>query len=99
MRANDTDVAIILLANINLFSSEVWYESGLDYNNTQEYLSITKLNQTMENPEAWIGLYGKGKVQPINLVLKDTKSVKCLAHLKVYLWKGKYLKRLRGMCV
>ena len=99
VRANDTDVAIIHLANINLFSSEVWYESGLDYNNTQEYLSITKLNQTMENPEDWIGLNGKGKVQPINLVLKDTKSVKCLAHLKVYLWNGKYLKRLGGMCV
>ena len=42
-RANDTDIAIIPLANINLFSSEVWYESGLDYNNTREYLSITKL--------------------------------------------------------
>ena len=42
-RANDTDIAIIHLANINLFSSEVWYESGLDYNNTREYLSITKL--------------------------------------------------------
>ena len=96
MRANDTDVAIILLANINLFSSEVWYESGLDYNNTREYLSITKLNQTMENPEAWIGLYsfsgllgndyktafcGKGKVRPINLVLKDTKFVKVFSSL------------------
>ena len=56
MRANDTDVAINLLANINLFSSEVWYESGLDYNSVREYLSITKLNQTVENPETWIGL-------------------------------------------
>ena len=56
VRANDTDVAIILLVNINLFSSEVWYESGLDYNNVREYLSITKLNQTVENPETWIGL-------------------------------------------
>ena len=56
VRANDTDVAINLLANINLFSSEVWYESGLDYNNVREYLSITKLNQTVENPETWIGL-------------------------------------------
>ena len=50
-RANDIDIAIILLANINLLSSELWYESGLHYNNTQEYLSITKLNQTMENLE------------------------------------------------
>ena len=57
MWANDTDVAIILLANINLFSSEVWYGSRLDYNNTRDYLSLTKLNQTMENPETWIGLY------------------------------------------
>ena len=56
VRANDTDVAINLLANINLFSSEVWYESGLDYNSVREYLSITKLNQTVENPETWIGL-------------------------------------------
>ena len=95
VRANDTDVAIILLANINLFSSEVWYESGLDYNNTREYLSITKLNQTMENPEAWIGLYsflgndftlafyGKGKVRPINLALKDTKFVKVFSSLGI----------------
>ena len=93
VRANDTDVAIILLANINLFSSEVWYESGLDYNNTREYLSIIKLNQTMENPEAWIGLYsflgndytpafyGKVKVQPINLALKDAKFVKVFGSL------------------
>ena len=93
MRANDTDVAIILLANINLFSSEVWYESGLDYNNTREYLSITKLNQTMENPETWIGLYsflgndytpafhGRGKVRPINLALKDAKFVKVFSSL------------------
>ena len=78
VRANDTDVVIIFLANINLFSAEVWYESGLDYNNAREYLSITKLKLTVENPEAWIGLYsflgnaytpafcGKGKVQPIN---------------------------------
>ena len=93
VRANDTDVAIILLANVNLFSPEVWYESGLDYNNTREYLSITKLNQTMENPGAWIGLYsfldndytpafyGKGKVRPINLALKDTKFVKVFSSL------------------
>ena len=56
VRANDTDVAINLLANINLFSSEVWYESGLDYNNAREYLSITKLNHTVENPDTWIDL-------------------------------------------
>ena len=93
MWVNDTDVAIIFLANINLFSSEVWYESGLDYNNTREYLLITKLNQTMENPKGWIGLYsfldndyiltfyGKGKVQPINLALKDTKFRKVFSSL------------------
>ena len=91
--ANDTDVAIILLANINLFSFEVWYESGLDYNNIREYLSITKLNQKMENPEAWIGLYsflgnvypptfyGKRKVRPINLALKDTTFVNVFSSL------------------
>ena len=74
LQVNDTVIAIILLANINLFSSEVWYESGLDYNNTQEYFSITKTKETIENSEAWIGLhsfsgndctsalYGKGKV-------------------------------------
>ena len=95
VRANDTDVAIILLANINLLSSEVWYESGLDYNNSREYLSITKLYQTMENPEAWIGLYsflgndytpafyGKGKVRPTNLALKDTKFVKVFSTLGI----------------
>ena len=51
MWANDTDVAIILLANINLCSSEVWYESGLGYINTREYLSVTKLNQTRKIQE------------------------------------------------
>ena len=50
----------------------------------------------MENPEAWVGLYsflgflgndykpafcGKGKVRPINLVLKDTKFVKVFSSL------------------
>ena len=50
--ANDTDIALILLANINLFSSEVWYESGLNYNNIREYLTIAKRNQTTENPGA-----------------------------------------------
>ena len=51
VRANDTDITINLSENINLFSSEVWYQSGLYYNNTREYLSITKLNLTMENPK------------------------------------------------
>ena len=93
VQTNDTDVAIILLASINLFSSGVWYESGIVYNNTREYLPITKLNKTMENPEAWIGLYsflgndytpafyGKGKVRPINLALSDTKFVKVFSSL------------------
>ena len=54
MRANDTDITINLSENINLFSCEVWYQSGLYYNNTREYLSITKLNLTMENPKTWI---------------------------------------------
>ena len=44
VQANYTDITIILLAHINLFSSGGWYEFGLCYNNTQEYLSITKLN-------------------------------------------------------
>ena len=50
----------------------------------------------MENPEAWVGLYSflgflgndykpafcaKGKVRPINLVLKDTKFVKVFSSL------------------
>ena len=47
----------------------------------------------MENPEVWIGLYsflgngytpapyGKRKVQPINLALKDTKFVKVFSSL------------------
>ena len=49
----------------------------------------------MENPEAWIGLYsflgndytpafyGKGKVRPINLALKDTKFVKVFSSLGI----------------
>ena len=95
VRGNDTDIAIILLANINLFSSEVWYESGLDYNNTGENLSITKLKQVMGNSEAWIGLYsflsndytpafyGKGKVQPINLALINEKFVNIFSSLGI----------------
>ena len=93
MWANDTDVAIVLLANINLFSSEVLYQSGLDYNNTRIYLSIRKLNQAMENLDSWIGLYSflgnhytptfywKGKLRPINLALKDIKFVKVFSSL------------------
>lgn len=57
VRGNDTDIAIILFANIILFSSDVWYESGFDYSNVREYLPVTKHYQTMENPEALIGLY------------------------------------------
>jgi len=94
VRGNDTDIAIILLANINLFSSEIWYESGLGYNNTGENLSITKLNQVMGNSEAWIGLYsflgndytpafyGKRKVEPINLALINEKFVNVFSSLR-----------------
>ena len=42
VQTNDTDVAIILLASINLFSSGVWYESGIVYNNTREYFTNNK---------------------------------------------------------
>ena len=112
VQANDTDAAIILLASINLFSSGVWYESDIVYNNTREYLPITKLNKTMENPEAWIGLYsflvyndytpafyGKGKVRPIKLALSDSKFVKVFSSLGSIPLESKFWKRLKGMCV
>ena len=57
----------------------------MDYNNTWKYLSITELYQEVVKPKAWTALYsflendymstfyGKWKVRPIGMSLKDDK--------------------------
>ena len=53
VRANDTDISIILLVNESVLRmSHLWYDSGLDGNNTRRYTSITKLSHTLTYKDA-----------------------------------------------
>ena len=42
VRANDTDVAVILVYNVKFIeNSNMWYDFGIDFNNSREYLDVT----------------------------------------------------------
>ena len=94
VRANDTDVAIVLLANVHVLNlSQLWYDSGLDGNNTRKYTSITKLAASIPYNSALPGLYaftgcdytpfffGKGKVAPLQKMIENDIFINAFSQL------------------
>ena len=88
VRGNGTDVAIILTGNANLLTNgHLWYDFGADYNNSREYLDVTKLSKCLTYVQALPGIYAftgndyspsfykKGKTRPITVMNKHEKFV------------------------
>ena len=49
VRANDTDVAAILVYSVKFIeNSNMWYDSGIDSNKSNEYLDATKLHKSID---------------------------------------------------
>ena len=86
VRGNDTDIAIILTCNGNLLtSSHLWYDFGTDYNNSCEYLDVTKFSKSLTYAQVLPSIYAftgndyspsfyrKGKTRPITVMNKHEK--------------------------
>ena len=77
VRANDTDIAVILIWNIYHMDSDVSYDSGYNYGNSRESINIKNLVSNVKNVSSLPGLYaflgndytpafsGKTKVKPM----------------------------------
>ena len=82
VRVNDSDIAVILICNIHHMDSDVWYDSGHNYDNSREGINIIKLVSNVQNISSLPGLYaflrynytpasfGKGKVKPMLMTIK-----------------------------
>ena len=54
----DTDIAIILSSNVEkLENTHLWYNFGVDYNNSHKYIDIAKLAKNMKIIKALPGIY------------------------------------------
>ena len=84
IRCNDTDVLIIMLANVRHFTnSHIWLDVGLDYNNSRHYVDVKATSENIEYVKALPGIYSysgcdyipsfmrKGKKRPIKMMLKS----------------------------
>ena len=94
VRANDSDIAVILISNIHYIDSDVWYNSGHNYDNSRKCINIKKLGpklvSTVQNifslPSLYVFLgndytpafFGKGKVKPMQIAIKKRKNRQCL---------------------
>ena len=82
VRANDSDIAAILICNIHHKDSDVWRDSGHNYNNSRECINIKKLVSNVQNVSSLPSLYvflgndyapeffEKGKVKPMQIAIK-----------------------------
>ena len=88
IRGNNTDIFIILLTNIQKFSqSYLWFDRGLDSDNSRNYVNISKLFKELYYVKDLPGTYAytgidylhafhrKGKVRPLLLITKKQKFV------------------------
>ena len=95
VRANDTDVLVILLANNESFSSShLWLEVGVSANNSRRYIDVSKLSQQLGNSvHALPGLHAftgcdyitsfcrLGKKKPFKVAMKDQQCIDAFAAL------------------
>ena len=88
IRGNDTDIFIIVLANIQKLSqSQLLFDTGLESDNSRNYVDISKLSKELDYVKALPGIYActgieylravyrKGKARPLLLMTKKQKFV------------------------
>ena len=104
VRANDTDVAVILVYNVKFIeNSNMWYDSGIDSNKWHECLDVTKLHKSIDYVDALPGIYAftgndftptfyrKGKIKTIMLICKHERFInafKCLGEMPLNFFKS-----------
>ena len=89
-----TDIFIILLASdLKLSVSDLWFDTGLDSDNSRNYVDISKLSKELDYVKALPGIsaytgidylpafYRKGKVRPLLLITKKQKFVNAFVAL------------------
>ena len=93
VRANDTDIAVILICNIHHMDSDVWYNSWNNYDNSSECINIKKLLSNVQNFSSLPVLYaflrndytpaffGKGNVKPMQIAIKKEKFANVFSEL------------------
>ena len=54
---NDTDILVILTCNADKFSSNIWLDTGLDYNNSRRFINIKSLCQSLSYSHSIPGIY------------------------------------------
>ena len=96
VRANDTDVAVILVYNFRFIENNRRYDFGIDSNNSREYLDVIKLQRPIDYVDALPGFYTfkandytpafyrKGKIKPITLMCNHKRFInafKCLGEM------------------
>ena len=92
--SNDADICVILTSNVHhLSNSHLWYDSGLDYDNSREHVDITSLSRSINYTKSLAGAYaflgidyspaffGKGKVKPLEIMTMKNKFLDAFASL------------------
>ena len=58
IRGNDTDIFIILLKNVQKLSQgHLWFDTGVDSDNSRNYVDIPKLSKELDFAKALPGIY------------------------------------------
>ena len=94
IRGKGTDIFIILLANDQKLSiSDLWFDTGLDSDNSRNYVEISKLSKEIDHVKVLPGIYTyagidylsafyrKEKVRPLLLMTKEQKIVNAFVAL------------------
>ena len=84
VRGNDTDIFVILIVNVHqLKRSHLWYECGLDHDNSRAFYDSTRLAAAIPFKMALPtpSFFRKGKVRPLKLMLKHQKFIDAFSSL------------------
>ena len=77
VRGNDTDIFVILLVNIHqLKRSHLWYECGLDHDNSRSFYDITRLAAAIPF-NSWLCLVFTGSLALI-ILRRSFEKGKCV---------------------
>ena len=95
--ANYTDVVVSRVYNSKFsVNSNMWYDVGIDSNNSREYSDVTKLHKSIDYVDALSGIYAftdndytpafyrKGKIKPITFMCKHERFInvfKCFGEM------------------
>ena len=88
IRGNDTDILIILISNVDkLNKAMLWYDCGLDFDNSRSLIDISGLRKNLPYAKALAGIYGilgndyspvifkKGEIKPIEIMARNEEFV------------------------